>query len=378
MRALVSGASVALALAAGAGAVGPEFPPAVVPKSYVAFKLQPGENVTIDGRLDEPAWLAVGSTEDFEDISGPSFPVPRFRTNAKLRWDDAFLYVGGWVQETQVWANVTQHDAVVYMDNDFELFVDPDGSTHWYKELEMNAINTAWALILSAPYIDGGNPNWATWDLYGMKSAVYVDGPVNDPSGGPDKFWSIEMALPLARYVDNCTVARAPPHDGDVWRINFSRVEWRVQVVGNQFVKIPNQNEDNWVWSPQYAINMHLPERWGYLQFATGKPNSTHFRGDPLWGLRTVLAQTYYAQHKFSAVNGYYTDDLTQLDLPSYVLDGSLKTALPVLQLDGSVYGFNATVRSTDPTVNVTGFIRTDRLMTFDPPGASVCGLQGC
>lgn len=26
--------------------------------------------------------------------------------------------------------------------------------------------------------------------------------------------------------------------------------------------------EYNWVWSNQGAINMHLPERWGYLEFS--------------------------------------------------------------------------------------------------------------
>ncbi len=25
--------------------------------------------------------------------------------------------------------------------------------------------------------------------------------------------------------------------------------------------------EDNWVWSPQGAVNMHLPSRWGEVEF---------------------------------------------------------------------------------------------------------------
>ena len=25
--------------------------------------------------------------------------------------------------------------------------------------------------------------------------------------------------------------------------------------------------EDNWVWSPQGAVNMHLPGRWGEVEF---------------------------------------------------------------------------------------------------------------
>lgn len=33
------------------------------------------------------------------------------------------------------------------------------------------------------------------------------------------------------------------------------------------YVKRPETPEHNWVWSPQFAVNMHLPERWDYLEF---------------------------------------------------------------------------------------------------------------
>jgi hypothetical protein len=33
-------------------------------------------------------------------------------------------------------------------------------------------------------------------------------------------------------------------------------------------VKAPHLAEDNWVWSPQGLINMHVPERWGWVEFA--------------------------------------------------------------------------------------------------------------
>jgi hypothetical protein len=25
--------------------------------------------------------------------------------------------------------------------------------------------------------------------------------------------------------------------------------------------------EDNWVWSPQGVVDMHVPEHWGHVQF---------------------------------------------------------------------------------------------------------------
>jgi len=32
-------------------------------------------------------------------------------------------------------------------------------------------------------------------------------------------------------------------------------------------VKPPGQKEDNWVWSPQGLIDMHVPDRWGNVRF---------------------------------------------------------------------------------------------------------------
>jgi hypothetical protein len=62
------------------------------------------------------------------------------------------------------------------------------------------------------------------------------------------------------------------PNLDQPWRINFSRVEWTMQNEGISYVKKLNPNgkpipEFNWVWSPIGVINMHVPNRWGYLYF---------------------------------------------------------------------------------------------------------------
>eukprot|EP01136_Pigoraptor_vietnamica_P042736 Opistho-1_new@17256 len=166
----------------------------------------------------------VEPTDLFGDIQGARMPSPRFATRAKLRWDDEFLYVAAEMEEPQVWANQTQHDSIVYLDNDFEVFVDPDGSTHWYKEFEINAIATTFNLLLDKPYLDGGAANYSGWDVPGMRAAVnVVGGRVNAPGSG-NRGWTVELALPLASLAYNEEVA-VPPAHGDRWRINFSRVE---------------------------------------------------------------------------------------------------------------------------------------------------------
>ena len=44
------------------------------PRQYVVNRLQPGERIAIDGRLDEEAWSAVNWTEPMEDIAQPFYP----------------------------------------------------------------------------------------------------------------------------------------------------------------------------------------------------------------------------------------------------------------------------------------------------------------
>ncbi|QNI30673.1 carbohydrate-binding family 9-like protein [Alloacidobacterium dinghuense] len=209
--------------------------------------------IVIDGKLDDPAWNQAPWTSDFVDIEGSSKPTPRFRTRAKMLYDDKYLYIAAELEEPNVTATLTQHDSVIFKDNDFEVFIKPLPDTASYYEFEINALNTGWDLFLSKPYNQGGKAD-NSWDIIGLKTAIAVQGTLNHPSD-KDHGWTVEIAYPLTAF--NSRQAVPPPQPGTTWRINFSRVEW----------KPGNPVEDNWVWSPQGVINMHVPERWGYLQF---------------------------------------------------------------------------------------------------------------
>lgn len=69
----------------------------IYPRQYIAYRAparndRGGPAITIDGNLDKPFWNEVPWTEDFVDIATDM--TPKFRTRAKLRWDEEFLYVG--------------------------------------------------------------------------------------------------------------------------------------------------------------------------------------------------------------------------------------------------------------------------------------------
>ena len=136
------------------------------PRRYVAYRAPSA--LTLDGKLDEPAWTAAAWSELFVDIEGDSRPRPRFRTRMKMLWDDEFFYVAADMEEPDLWGTLTARDSVIFHDNDFEVFVDPDGDTHAYYELEVNALGTAWDLMLLKPYRDGGRAIDA-WDIAGLK-----------------------------------------------------------------------------------------------------------------------------------------------------------------------------------------------------------------
>jgi hypothetical protein len=209
--------------------------------------------IVIDGKIDDPAWSKAPWTSDFVDIEGAARPRPRFRTRVKMLWDDKYLYIAAELEEPNVTATLRQHDSVIFKDNDFEVFIKPLRQTESYYEFEMNAFNTGWDLFLNKPYNQNGKPD-NSWDIAGLKTAVAVQGTINHPND-TDQGWTLEIAYPLTAFNSRQTVPQ--PQPGTTWRINFSRVEW----------KPGNPKEDNWVWSPQGVINMHVPDRWGYLHF---------------------------------------------------------------------------------------------------------------
>ena len=68
------------------------------PPHLVARRLNQGEVIRIDGKLDDPAWAAAQWTSPLLDITNhmnSSNNVPDFmQMRGKMRWDAEYLYVG--------------------------------------------------------------------------------------------------------------------------------------------------------------------------------------------------------------------------------------------------------------------------------------------
>ena len=298
------------------------------PRAYVAG--QPIVPPIIDGRLDDPAWSAAPWTDDFIDIEGDVKPLPRFRTRAKMVWDDDNFYVAAWMLEPHVWGTLTARDSIIYNDNDFEVFIDPDGDSHDYYELEVNALNTQFDLMLTRPYRCGGSYDIG-WDIDGLQTAVHIDGTLNEASD-EDVLWTMEIAIPWESLASHAN-RPIPPQDGDQWWVNFSRVEWKHELVDGAYRRKPGEREDNWVWSRQDAIDMHRPQYWGRVQFSAVAPGVGDYVVGDDESARTVIRRIHAASEQWRGANGQWPEQLADLEgLWEPVGDPSLSE--PVLTIE--------------------------------------------
>jgi hypothetical protein len=317
------------------------------PKQYVCYKTD--SPLKIDGKAKEAAWQHAEWTDDFIDIEGDAKPKPRFRTRTKMVWDETYFYILTEMEEPDVWAKLKKRDSIIFFDNDFEVFIDPNGDTHRYYELEINAFSTEWDLFLDKAYRDGCRVLF-NWDLIGMKSAVHINGTINQP-GDKDTGWTLEIALPW-EVLKECAEQPSPPKSGDQWRVNFSRVEWQTEVIEGKYEKVKNPDtgkslpEDNWVWSPQGVVNMHYPEMWGFVQFSEkiAGSGSDEFLYNTEEDVKWALRQVYYKQKTHRALYGMFSDNINELELTQLEVSGYQWP--PKIQHTESL--FEAVLQSTD------------------------------
>jgi len=287
-----------------------------------------------------------------------------------MLWDDMHFYVFAEMEEPHVWARLTQRDTVIFQDNDFEIFVCPTGTNHSYYEFEVNPFNTVWDLFLPKPYRDGGSADNG-WDIAGLQSAVQVRGTVNDPTDIDDG-WNVEVAIPwsafnrTAMYFDGkkSPVPPTAPVPGQDMRVNFSRVQWRLDAASGSYRKVKGMQEDNWVWSPQGVVDMHRPEKWGWVYFMDAPDDCVNAVPDPDYVHQLSLMRVYNAQKQFFKLRRRYASSLDDLVLQPHLL--TVNGA--ALDLRTRKNGFVASYRihRNDGSRTIISIDENSQLLTFE------------
>lgn len=296
-----------------------------IPHSYVIHKTN--TEISIDGVADEEYWQNTPWTSDFMDIEGPDHPSPFYKTRTKMMWDNDYLYFFAEMEEEHIWGDITERDAVIFYNNDFEVFIKPSLTEPQYAEFEVNALGTLWELILLKPYRIGG-PVSNYWDLNDTKIGIAINGTLNDPSD-IDTSWTVEMAIPLRPVAELKRGSKVV--DGTQWRINFSRVQWEHDIQNGAYSrkKDPDSgeylSEYNWVWSPQYAIDMHRPEHWGLVQFSEKAPGSEVTIMEDPWEIeKQILFYLHREQLKIRRETGSFAKTISDLGGPDFSVQNDI------------------------------------------------------
>lgn len=209
-----------------------------------------GTTVTVDGRLDEPAWTAAPDVGMFMfpwHVSGK-----KERTVAKLLWDDAHLYVAFICEDAYIWAVRTERNSRVWLDDAVEVFTAPNpGRPLAYFNIEMNVLGT----FLDQFRPDGpGTPASQEWAAEGVHIKTTVAGTLNDDAD-EDSYWIVEVAIPFSNFAG--VAMNTPPRRGDVWHLNLNRLGG-------------NTNDQHSQWSPSRTMrpNFHAPGDFGRVIFS--------------------------------------------------------------------------------------------------------------
>lgn len=252
------------------------------------------EQIDITGDLSKPIWQKAEKSPRFVDmVTGkPGF----YNTQAAVLWNQEHLYIGFWIEEPFVSATQTERDSIVFLENDVEVFI--DGGDCYY-ELEINALNTVYevffiwrdaykrggkfdvpefdvfsekALTFGGDYDRTGSSFWwgrhprglrwafLDWDMKGLKTAVKIDGKINDDSF-VDKGWQVEIAIPWKSMKWLAGERSLPPKEGDVWRIFLGRFQ-KLIASGTEI-----QPHPAWAWNKHGVYDTHIPECFTHIHF---------------------------------------------------------------------------------------------------------------
>lgn len=252
--------------------------------------------IRIDGRLDEWAWQRAPSVSFAGYVNKTEPPYP---SEAKVLWDDDYLYVAFRFLEPDIRSYWTFNEAnapyfikewekrdypkVYYKDGEYgpeearieswimlidrfaKIFLDPDGDGRHYMETHINAQNNTFTCWYELPLqgcpdlkkgtTDGNNKD-ILFSMPGMKTAVHIDGTLNNPHD-IDTGWTVEVAMPW-KTLKHFSVKKRAPLPGEVWGIHLARV-FRSE--------IDNGNE-YWGWPYLDIRASHQTEKYGKLRFA--------------------------------------------------------------------------------------------------------------
>lgn len=206
--------------------------PANSPKAFVPppteFECRWTETpLTLDGKADEPAWKQAQIIDRFYlPWLGDKARDAKTATKARLLWDREYLYFFADMEDTDLYADVKEHDGQTWNNDVFELFFKPAADKPGYYEFQVNAAGTVMDMFLPRRGA-GGYQRFKSDGDFHLETKVQLRGTLNHWQD-KDQGWSVEGRIPWRDFLRS----GGRPDVGERWKFALCRYDYSVDFEG--------------------------------------------------------------------------------------------------------------------------------------------------
>jgi len=178
--------------------------------------------IAIDGDATDAAWKDAPVIESFHLawLGEGKDRLSRTGTKARLLWDREYLYFFADMEDSDLFADVKEHDGNTWDNDVFEIFLHPDRTKTGYYEFQVNAAGTKFDSFMPKRAFDNFEKQKKHGDFH-IESKVKLRGTLNKRDD-EDKGWSVEGRIPWTDMLR--TGGR--PNPGEQWGLNLCRYDY--------------------------------------------------------------------------------------------------------------------------------------------------------
>jgi uncharacterized repeat protein (TIGR03806 family) len=183
--------------------------------------------IAIDGKAEEEAWKTAEAINKFSlPWLGEAARPAKTTTQARLLWDRDYLYFFATMEDSDLYADVADHDGLTWENDVFELFFKPADDKPGYFEFQVNAAGTTMDMFLPRRG-SGGYRRFKSDGMFHVEAQVSLDGTLNRWQDD-DRGWAVEGRIPWTDFLR--TGGR--PADGEEWKFALCRYDYSVAFEG--------------------------------------------------------------------------------------------------------------------------------------------------
>jgi glucose/arabinose dehydrogenase len=231
--------------------------------------------IKIDGKGNDEAWKHAQVIDNFYlPWLGAKARPAKTKTSAKLLWDREYLYFFADMEDTDLYADVKDHDGMTWTNDVFELFFKPADDKPGYYEFQVNAAGTVMDMFLPRRGA-GGYQRFVKDGDFHIEAKVHLRGTLNNWTD-KDEGWSVEGKIPWTDFMR--TGGR--PDVGEKWKFALCRYDYSVDFEGPELSTCaPLGSKGN--------ADFHAFEDYATLRFTVPKQTGTPRAIDKLVPLTT-------------------------------------------------------------------------------------------